>query len=181
MPLPSIEPTRRLRSVGYVVAAVLFLVPLVEVCTSAWPLQIGQAPWRLAFVGSLTSSLLVPILALFLTLTLAVIAGDRPASWTVSGVCLTGFVLLIVATGMFALDALQMKAQVPSAMTRRYMIASVWVLMKLLAEAVTLLSLSITAFRVAAGMRRERIVAGEKAPLIVRSVAAPAAERNVPV
>ena len=50
MALTPLDNLRRLRGPGYVVTALLIVVPLVELVLAAWPFQVGQAPWRLSLI-----------------------------------------------------------------------------------------------------------------------------------
>src|SRR4051812_34138261 len=120
------EMLRRLRGPGYVVTSLMVVVPLVELVLAAWPFQFGQAPWRLSLIGTASSVVTLPVFALFMMLVLAAISGDRATAWFLSSICIFGAALCLVASGAFALDALQMRAQVRAAAASRYSIASSW-------------------------------------------------------
>jgi len=55
--------------------------------------------------------------------------------------------LLVVGTGSFALDALQMKRRVQAAAQQRFMLASMQAMLKMIVEATCAIVLSISAFR----------------------------------
>jgi len=165
---------RRVRTPGYLVMALLILSPLIELCTAAWPFQAHEAAWRLSFAGTAGASLGWPILGLFLTFALAAVAADTAALLVVSGVSILVGVLCVLQAGLFALDALQMKARVRPALAARYDVVSAWWLIKLCAAGAILFVLALSALRAAKRLRRERKTARERSASVLVA-AAPAA------
>lgn len=164
---------RRVRTPGYLVMALLIVSPLIELCTAAWPFQIHQAAWRLSFVGTAGASLGLPILALFLTFLLAVLAADTGALLFVSGVSVLAGMLCVLEAAVFALDALEMKSRVRPALAGRYDAVSAWWLIKLCAVAAILFVLALSAFRAARSVRRERKAASDRPAILVNSPSTP--------
>jgi uncharacterized membrane protein YidH (DUF202 family) len=179
MALTPLDNLRRLRGPGYVVTALLIVVPLVELVLAAWPFQVGQAPWRLSLIGTASSVIGMPVFALFIMLVLAAMSGDRGTAWLISSVCILGAALCLVGSGAFVLDALQMKAQVRAAVASRYNIASSWAVVKLCLAGVTLLVLAVASYRMAKSIRKEPPVRADRATaFVVRPTAMPP-ERTV--
>jgi len=178
MALTPQETLRRLRGPGYVVTALLIVVPLIELVLAAWPFQVSQAPWRLSLIGTASSVVGMPIFALFIMLVLAATSGDRSTAWFISSVCILGAALCLLASGAFVLDALQMKAQVRAAVASRYNIASSWAVVKLCFAGTTLVVLAVASYRTAKNMRREPPVRADKAAAFVVRPASIPSERT---
>ena len=62
--------------------------------------------------------------------------------------------LCLAATGLFALDALQMKNQVAANLSESYGLASAWIAVKLIISIIVLGALSLSALRAAQGTKR---------------------------
>jgi len=148
------EILRRLRVPGYVVASLIILVPVIESIAGAWPFQIGRAAWRLTVIGTAAGVVGTPILGLFLMLILAAMSGQRGVLWLISSSCILAGVLCLVGSGVFALDAVQMRARVRIAVAGRYNIASAWTVVKLWLSSATLMVLGVSSYQTANTIRR---------------------------
>jgi len=148
------EILRRLRVPGYVVASLIILVPVIESIAGAWPFQIGGAAWRLTAIGTAAGVVGTPILGLFLMLILATMSGQRGVLWLISSSCILGGALCLAGSGVFALDAVQLRSQVRIAVAGRYNIASAWTVVKLWLSSATLLVLGVSSYQTADTIRR---------------------------
>ena len=104
--------TDRLVPPAYGLAAVLVLVPILDVLLQVWPLDPGEASWRFGAIGILSRSLLTPLLGLLLAMATAAAAGHRHAlrlTGALSGLLAVG---LVAVGGLFALDGLELRAVV---------------------------------------------------------------------
>jgi hypothetical protein len=156
------------------VASLIILVPVIELMAAAWPFEIGRASWRLTVIGTAAGVVGMPILGLFLLLTLAAMSGQRGAPWLISSACILGGVLCLVGSGVFALDAIQMRAQVRVAAASRYSIATAWTVVKLCLSSGTLLVLGASSYRTANTIRRRLTTRdGKNGSLSIHSSAAP--------
>ena len=164
---------RRVRAPAYLIMALLVLSPLIELCAAAWPFDARQAGWRLSFAGTAGASLGWPLLGLFLTFLIAVLVADTTALLVVSSFSTLVGVLCFFQAALFALDALEMKTRVRPAMSARYDAVSAWWVLKFCAAGAILVLLSVSAWRVARTLRRERKAGADKSALIVKPSAPP--------
>lgn len=146
--------------------ALMIIQPLLELYIRSSPFRIHSPAWRLTLIGNVSGALSAPILALFLTLALAIALEDRGVTYLVSSVSAAAAVLSLAATGLFALDALQMRSQVQADLSDSYGLASMWVAAKLVMAVIVLLALSVSAFRAAQGVRRSTSPAGKSSVLV---------------
>jgi hypothetical protein len=157
-----------LRAPGYLILALVCTQPLIEVVANTWPLRFGITGWRFGFFGAASGALLLPLLGLFLIYALAAQAGDRRVVMTVAGLASLAALFCVVATGAFALDALQMRAQVRADAATSFKVVSLWATGKLVAAAIASLVLTVSAFRTARSLNREaRRTSAKSSPLIV--------------
>ena len=138
---------RSLRTPAYVILALAALIPVTDFVTTVWPLIPGKLAWRFGAVGLASSSFGVPLLMLLFIFAVALAMGDRKVTMTV-GVVAAGIGLAMLASsGMFVLDALQMRSNVASAALARFQTASLQALAKLIAHGISGLILAVAAFR----------------------------------
>ena len=158
----------RLRVPGYLIAALICLQPLIDVTASVWPPHLGVVGWRFGYFAGLSGAMLLPLLGLFLIYSLAVQIGDRGVAVAVAAVGVLAALCCIAATGLFALDALQMRVQVRSDQVARFNVTAGWAAAKLAVAGLASLVVGVSAFRAARGIRfDERTQRPNAAPLIV--------------
>jgi hypothetical protein len=164
---------RRLRLPTYVVAALLSVVPIVEVFVNSLPIRISDPSWRLAVVAVATSAATTVLLSLLLVFVVGILADRVGALWFVGAACGCIALLSVIAAGSFALDALQMRGQVKEAMAARYNIASLWALAKIGLASVASLVLAVSAFRAAKSVQRatERLSRSPSSVLVSSAMA----------
>lgn len=159
---------RRLRIPGYLVMALMIVQPLVELYIRSAPFRIHSPAWRLTLVGNATGAVSASIVGLFFMLAIAVLAEDKPVTYVVSSVSALAAVLCIGATGLFALDALQMRSQVQANLAESYGLASGWVAVKLILSVVALGVLAISALRGGAeGAARPKAASSGKSSVLI--------------
>ena len=127
--------------------------------------------WRIALIGGGAGVSTTALLALFIALAIAVAAGDRIAAVVVATLSMTAALLSLLASGIFSLDALQLKRQVLPSVSGTYAKASIWVIIELLVSATIFLVLAFSAFRVTRALSRAaaRTPANKRAPMVVGS------------
>jgi hypothetical protein len=135
--------------------ATMTIVQLIDVVIRAMPFRVQSPAWRLGVVGLAANAVGTPMLAFLVILAIAVVAGDRGVVYLVAVLSALGAALCLLATGVFALDALEMKAQVQAGLSRQYDIASLWLVARVVIAAGIFLVFGISAFRVAKTVRRE--------------------------
>ena len=111
---------KRLATAGYALAALLWIIPLIDIVANVWPLRPGDATWRYGSEGLLAGFLLTPFLGLALAAGLAAWRGEggtlRLLGW-LSG-CAAG--VLVVICGDFALNVLQVRSSIPAPAISRF-------------------------------------------------------------
>ncbi|MFN5581777.1 hypothetical protein [Gemmatimonas sp.] len=113
------------RRVLYSAAALLIAVPFVQAGSQIWPLQLSNPQWRFGAANALSSILLLPYLGLSLLVLMAGGLKRRGLARSVGIVAATFTVGLLASLVVFALDALQLKAIVSTAMTASFTSTSV--------------------------------------------------------
>ncbi|HET9438710.1 MAG TPA: hypothetical protein VFO52_00980 [Longimicrobiales bacterium] len=131
---------RPLITVVYTVAALMIVVPLLEVVLSVWPLRYGQTSWRFGSIGLMSQALMTPLLGMVLLVGTAVALGHRRTLLAISVFTLLIALILLVIVPTFALDAIQMRAQVRPTAHRAFDFSALLASIKLsLTLAITLL------------------------------------------
>lgn len=148
------ELPRRLRGAGYFIAMATIVVQLTEVILRAWPFRLDSPAWRISLVSSTTSVVLTLLLMTFVLLAIALFAGDRRWSFIFSGFAALAAVGLFVVSGVFGLDALQMRNQVQVSVWRQYEITSLWTLIRVLMGVAGFVMLAMAGLRGARAMER---------------------------
>ena len=105
---------------------------------------------------------------------IAVAAEDKGVSYVVSSISGLAAVLCLAATGLFALDALQMKNQVAANMSESYGLASAWIAAKLILSIIVFAALSFSALKAAQSTRRSVSPASGKSSVLVGAAGRPA-------
>jgi hypothetical protein len=97
---------------GYLLAVMLFLLPLGDFFTTVYPFRFGEERWRFGAVGSLGNVTLLPLLGLFTALVIAAMLDHRRVRRAMGWVCLAFAVLFGIMIVLFMLDFFQMRGQV---------------------------------------------------------------------
>ena len=103
----------RLRWPLFFIAAGLILIPLLDFAVSILPLDFGNLRWRWSTLGLLTGFLFTPLFAIILVCFLAAMLEDRMAQRVVSVLNLATAVILVVFLIAYALDVVQLRADLP--------------------------------------------------------------------
>ncbi len=156
---------RQLTAVAYLVAALMLVIPVLEVTLSVWPLRMGETSWRFGTVGLLSQALMTPLLGALVLMLVAVTLGHRKTIATVSGIAALLALALVVVIPIFALDAIQMRTQVRTDAHRAFDLSSLLAAIKLSAAFVIALLLAIGSWKHRKTMRRAPS-AGAEAPLL---------------
>jgi len=108
------------RRVLYLGAILLVVVPFLQAGSQLWPLQLSNIQWRFGAANALSSVLLLPYLGLSLLVLLSRALGSRGLGRTVGVISALFALALMVSMALFALDALQLKKIVNSAMMNTF-------------------------------------------------------------
>jgi hypothetical protein len=171
---------RPLRLPGYVVTAVLTVLPMGEVAVNAWPPRWHEPPWRMAMVASTTSAATTMIFALFLLLVIGVLAGDRPIVWLVATTSTVAVLLSIAGAGAFALDSVQVRSQLQASQVSRYAAQSLWALAKIGVGGIGFFVLAFSALRAVRKQRPPARATSKRVPLMKPTPGRDPTERTSP-
>ena len=149
------ESARRLRAPAYFVMAATTFVQITDVAIRAWPFRMHSPAWRLGVIGFAANAVGTPMLAFLVILAIAVAAGDRGVAYLIATLSALAAALCLLATGVFALDAMQMKGQVSASLAQQYDMASYWLVIRILISALVFAVIGISALRVAKVVRRD--------------------------
>jgi hypothetical protein len=137
----------RLRVPGFLLLALMAVLPLVDFVVVATPAKPSQVAWRFGVFGQLSTSSAVPLLALLLLYALAFADGSR-RMLLVSAVLSAVYALLLVAASLsFPLDALEMYRRVPAGAQPKFMLASAAAIVRLPLYALGAVVLTISQVR----------------------------------
>ncbi|CAN5724893.1 hypothetical protein BH23GEM8_BH23GEM8_08320 [soil metagenome] len=101
---------RSFYSIGYAIALLLVVLPLLEFALTIWPLRPSVLLWRFGSFGLLTQAMMLPTLGAFLALVVARHLEQRRVQ-LVLGVAASFVALLhLGGLGMFMLDSLQARS-----------------------------------------------------------------------
>lgn len=108
----------------YPVAALLVLVPTIEVTAGAWPFQTSELSWRFGVGGILLKTLVTPLLGTLLAMVAGTLLGHRRTVRALAVLCLLAAVLTVGLAAMFSMDFLQLRSIVDPRMRTAMTVAS---------------------------------------------------------
>lgn len=163
---------------AYLVGMLLILLPFGEAILSTQPFTPTSLPWRYGATGIMSSALLTPMLGLLLIAMVAALLEHRRVLRTAAVLSLAAAVVLLAASGLFALDAIQLRAQVIPAARGSFQTATALTFLRIIALIVTAGVLGLAAWKASRPLGRSSKKGGP-APLLRRGrssepVAAPA-------
>jgi hypothetical protein len=103
----------RLATLGYLLATLLVVLPLLDLLANIWPWSPGEVSWRYGSFTLLSGFLLTPLMGLALAVGVAVAAGDPRVARILGAVGLASAILLLAGAVIFALDVVSIGATVP--------------------------------------------------------------------
>lgn len=164
---------RRFRTPAYLIFTLGAVLPLVELVLAVSPARPTQVMWRFGAVGLFASAAAAPLIMLLLLFGVALLFEDRRVLYVIGTVAALAAALLLVLSGAFTLDALQMKRQVTPAAVNKFAVASVQALVKLILQGVAAAVLAVSAFRAARAIKREVVKPTRSSTLVVGQPAKP--------
>lgn len=153
-----LDPEEALAGPLYFVAALLIVVPLVDLVLGIPPAELSNVQWRFAAVGLLSSHTLTPILGLAMALVIAAVLRQHSLQrWLVIACLSCGAILIALSLG-FLLDALQLRASVPDNGRAAFKSASTRAFIKLALSTVAVAYMGWRARRMIPSKDRQRPV-----------------------
>jgi hypothetical protein len=105
---------RRLGRLGYVLATLLVLFPLMDLAANIWPWKLAQVGWRYGSYGILSGYFMTPLMGLMLAMGVALALEQRRVARAVGVAAWLVALLFFATTIVYVLDALQVRATVPA-------------------------------------------------------------------
>jgi len=138
---------RRLAAPLYAIALLMLILPATDFISNVWPLNPGDFRWRFGMVGLLAGFLLTPLLGILLATVVAALSEDTRMLRIVSSVAGAGALVLVIFVGLFVLDVLQFRPEVPAERLGSFDFANIRAIVKHLLVAATLGWMSLTGWR----------------------------------
>lgn len=154
-PTASRDILRRLRTPAYLFLIVTLLFQSVDFVMGVAPFRFESVVWRFSTAGGAANGSGNFLLLILLVYAVALVFGDTRALWFAGAVSAVIAVALLVGTGSFVLDALQLRARVDPAGVRKFDVATAQALAKLVVETGVATLFAISAFRAASAAKRE--------------------------
>lgn len=126
----------RLAGLGYFVAAILFLFPVIDLVANLWPIDPGRINWRYGAYMLLSGFVLTMVLGMALGLLVGRAAGHARTVRVLAVINGVIAVVLLLAAVAFTLDALQLRAGVTGDSRTQFGIGAVKSLVKNIIAAV---------------------------------------------
>ena len=141
--------SRHLAWPAYLVALTMMLAPLVDIWTTLFPWNFGEARWRFGAVGLLSNALMIPLAGLLIAFAIAWSREQRTMLRAVGVIGVLGALVCLLALFGFALDALQTRSQVRPEMRLSFNVASVTAALKTILGGATFLAFGLSGWRAA--------------------------------
>jgi uncharacterized membrane protein len=140
------ETNKPLARAGYLLAALLVIIPLFDATMQVWPLRLSDERWRFGAVGSLSNLLLVPMLGLLMAIAIATLTDGRRVRRVVGALCGTLALILAVLSVLFILDYFQVRTIVTPKFQHATAVASTTAVVKNVLSIITLVLLCRAGF-----------------------------------
>ena len=131
----------------YFIAFLLVGLPALDYVTNIFPFAPASPEWRYGSVGLLFGFFLTPLLALLLAHITAVALKDRVALRVLLVVNFTGALILLILTGLFTLDALQLRAGIAEESIGTFQVGAAKALIKEVGSVIALAWLGLSEWR----------------------------------
>jgi hypothetical protein len=138
---------RRLAVPAYIVAASLIIFPIfdqmMQLVSTA---KVHDARWRFGAAGLMSNMLILPIAGLMIALILAAAVEHRAFQRVMAVVCALGAFGLVLATGLFMLDAIQVRGLMRPEAASSWSVATGTAVLKLSVAILALIGFAIAGF-----------------------------------
>lgn len=147
------QPTRALLGAVYPVATLLVVLPLFDLASTAWPVQVGNLQWRYGFLGLLSNFIVTPMLGATAAAFAAAELRHRRVLQTLAVLFLISALVLGGAGAAFVLDAIQLRAQLANQIIPNFRTTVLLACVKYLVGGLGLVGLAFGAWRTARAAR----------------------------
>jgi hypothetical protein len=138
---------RQIAAPAYLVALAFLLIPPFDAFMQVLPLRVHDPRWRFGFFGLESNALMLPMAGLLIAFMTAVFFEHRRFQKVLGILSTIAAVAVIVALGVFALDALQVRPEVKPAAQLAFRVASMTAALKSILGIITLIGFSYAALR----------------------------------
>lgn len=138
---------RQIAPAAYLVALAFLLIPPFDALMQVLPFRIHDPKWRFGFFGLASNALMLPMAGLLIAFMVTVVFEHRRFQKVLGILSTVAAVALIIALGIFALDALQVRAEVNPARILAFKVASLTAALKAILGIITLVGFSYASFR----------------------------------
>jgi hypothetical protein len=173
MTQPPLKIAAAFRAVGYLIPTLVGVQSLLDLASAMAPILPELVAWRLRAEGLTAGGWSTPALMMLLLCFLAFALEDRKVLWTLCGVAAVGAMLLIVTSGLFALDAIEMNRSVPGSGKKPYAISAVYAMGKLGFGVLSFALLSWASSKAARALRKGSAVGSTRQAVLVGATALP--------
>lgn len=163
----STDVLRRLRKSAYFLAVLLFVLPVGEIITTAWPFLLGQPVWRFSIGGMAGASSATMLVGLFFALSIAMVSEDRWAAILTAVAASVSAIVYLGGAALFFLDAVQLTSNFAAQDPLKYRVTASWILVKMALSGVAFVIVAVGAIRAVGAMRRSKLRTADAGPLIV--------------
>lgn len=165
------ESNKSLARAGYLIAALLILIPLFDATASVWPPHLADERWRFGAVGALSNLTLVPLLGFLIALSIAAVFDHRRVRRFIGIICAVLAVILAAMAVLFILDYFQTRTLVNPKFQHAMGVASTTAIVKHVLAIISLALLSRAGFAgpKAVPVKKRVIVEPTATPLIPMS------------
>ena len=162
---------RRIRTPAYAFLVVTLMFQFTDFMIGVAPFRIESVIWRFSTIGGAANSVGNFLLLVLLIYAVGLTFADRRALWFAGAVSAFIALVLIVGTGSFTLDALQLRSQVDASGVKKFDSATAQALVKLVFEAVVATVFAFSAFRAALAAKKEAQLQGRgfDSPIVSRA------------
>ena len=166
---------RRLALPCYIVAVAMMILPVFDqMMQLASKLNLSDARWRYGALGSVSYMLLLPLLGMTIAFALSAVFEHRTWQRVLSVVAVAGIVLIVIAMGMFTLDAIEVRSLMRKEAQSTWAVATLTALAKYVLAAIVLAGFAKAGF--AAPKPTKAPVKARDASLIIGNPSRPAQE-----
>jgi hypothetical protein len=160
------NPYRFLMWPGYLIAASLIFIPLLDTALPTLPPRLGDVGWRFGTAGLFSRAAMTPLLGLFIVLLLATYFRQRRVIRVVAILCGVLSLAIVAGVVLFGLDAVQMRRQVRPEALRSFDVASVLAVFKYLWAWLVLVIVAVLGLKASRTDGSDRGARVEATPLI---------------
>jgi len=145
----------------------LCIAPLLDLAAGVGSINPEQVPWRFGAFGLLSGALVLPMVGLGLILVASVLLEQVGLTRAVGVLAALGLVAILAVLVVFALDALQVRAQIRQEAKRPFDLATVKALATYGMESLVALTVAIQSFKLARTATAGRRTRKSASPLVV--------------